>query len=398
VGTSTQYVRNGDVSLAYQVTGDGPVDLVVVSGFISHLELEWSNPFYIEYLRGLNSFARVIRFDKRGTGLSDPVPGVPSFEDRMEDVRVVMDAVGIERAALYGLSEGGPMSMLFAATYPERVSALVLYGTFACGQDLGDASFMNDIVRHWGEGRLVERFCPSLIDDQNARRMVGTYERSAASPGMVRALLEGVANVDARDILGSIQVPTLVIHRRDDMVAPIAAGRRVAEGIPGAEFVELPGNDHAPFIGDRDALTQTIEEFLTGTAKAMRSTGFWRRFCSPTSSARPSGPPRWAMLPGGHCSSAMTRSQGVRSSACEAASSSHSATACSPPSTGRPVRSAVPRPSATSSSHWESRSGRGFTPGSARRSGPTTWADSPSTSEPGCRRKRLPVRSWSRAR
>ena len=273
MAAKTRYVTNGGVSIAYQVTGDGPVDLVIVPGFISHLELDWTNPASAEYLRALMSFCRVVRFDKRGTGLSDPVPGVPSLEERMEDVHAVMDAAGVERAALFGLSEGGPMAALFAATYPERVSALIIYGAFACGRAApGEGGLEGDnylavrgILNDWGDGRLCEIFAPSLVSDANARRIVGAYERSAASPGMARAVLDAAEAIDVRPVLPTIRIPTLVLHRTDELVAPVEASRYMAAHIPGAQLVELPGNDHIPWFGDRQAVVHAVEEFLTGT-------------------------------------------------------------------------------------------------------------------------------------
>jgi class 3 adenylate cyclase len=272
MAAKTRYVNNGGVSIAYQVTGEGPIDLVLVPGFISHLELDWTNPWNAEYLRSLMSFSRLIRFDKRGTGLSDPVPGVPTLEERMEDVHAVMDAVGSERAAIFGLSEGGPMAALFAATYPDRVSALILYGSFACGAappEEGGITNRNypkiiEMLDDWGEGRILELFAPSVRDDPTARRVIGGYERSAASPGMARALLMAANEIDVRPVLPAIRVPTLVLHRTGEMVAPVEAARFTASQIPGARLVELPGNDHVPWVGDRQALVHEIEEFLTG--------------------------------------------------------------------------------------------------------------------------------------
>jgi pimeloyl-ACP methyl ester carboxylesterase len=272
VAPKTKYVTNGGVSIAYQVTGDGPIDLVVVPGFISHLELDWTNPGNADYLRSLMSFSRLIRFDKRGTGLSDPVPGVPTLEERMEDVHAVMDAVGCERAALYGLSEGGAMAALFAATYPERVSALILYGSYACGSATPEEGGVRNenyprvrgIIDDWGEGRIAEVFAPSVVSDERARQVIGTYERSAASPGMARALIDASDQLDVRPVLPTIQVPTLVLHRRDELVSPVEAARYMARQIPGARLVELPGVDHIPWVGDRQGLVHEIEEFLTG--------------------------------------------------------------------------------------------------------------------------------------
>jgi pimeloyl-ACP methyl ester carboxylesterase len=272
VAAKTKYVTNGDVSIAYQVSGDGPMDLVVVPGFISHLELDWTNPLNVEFLTRLMSFSRLIRFDKRGTGLSDPVGKVPTLEERMEDVHAVMDAVGSERAALLGISEGGAMAALFAATYPERVSALIIYGSFACGGATPDEGGITDrnypavlgILEDWGDGRIAELFAPSLVSDEKARRVIGTYERSAASPGMARALIDAADEIDVRPVLPSIQTPTLVLHRTDELVCPVEAARYMARKIPVVRLVELPGNDHIPWVGDRQALVHEIEEFLTG--------------------------------------------------------------------------------------------------------------------------------------
>ena len=272
MAAKTKYVTSDGVSIAYQVTGDGPIDLVLVPGFISHLELDWTNPGNADYLQSLMSFSRLIRFDKRGTGLSDPVPGVPTLEERMEDVHAVMDAAGCDRAALFGLSEGGAMAALFAATYPERVSALILYGTYACGaappEEGGVRSDnyprVRSILDDWGEGRIAEVFAPSVVSDERARQVIATYERSAASPGMARALIDASDELDVRPVLSTIQVPTLIVHRTDELVAPVEAARYMAREIPGARLVELPGNDHIPWVGDRQALVHEIEEFLTG--------------------------------------------------------------------------------------------------------------------------------------
>jgi class 3 adenylate cyclase/pimeloyl-ACP methyl ester carboxylesterase len=266
VAPRTQYARNGDVSIAYQVLGEGPLDLVVVPGFISHLELDWTEPLLTRFLRRLASFSRLIRFDKRGTGLSDPVAGIPTLEERMEDVRAVMDAVGSERAALFGYSEGGPMAALFAATYPERTTALIMYGTFVRGAGIPQekAEQLLDVIdNHWGEGAILDLFAPSVAHEEVRRRFTGTYERASASPGMARALVDAVKKTDVSAALPTIRVPTLVLHRRDDFI-PIEGARETAEKIPGARLVELEGVDHVPFLGYSDAIVDEIEEFLTG--------------------------------------------------------------------------------------------------------------------------------------
>jgi pimeloyl-ACP methyl ester carboxylesterase len=275
----TQYARNGEVNIAYQVVGDGPIDLVLVPGFVSHLDLSWTLPEATVFFRRLASFARLILFDKRGTGLSDPVPGVPSLEERMEDLHAVLDAVGSERTALLGVSEGGPMSILFSATYPERASALVLYGTFPTGSpdperfpaelcaglERNLATLTGIVEEHWGEGLSIAFFAPNLAGSTAMLRPFGLFERAAASPGMVSALLRSLSEIDVADVLPALRVPTLVMHRSADPAVPVENARFLAEHIPGARMVELPGNDHIPWLGDADALLDEIEEFLTGS-------------------------------------------------------------------------------------------------------------------------------------
>lgn len=299
----TQYARNGDVSIAYQVLGSGSLDLVVIPGWISHLEMDWMDPTVTSFLKRLASFSRLIRFDKRGTGLSDPIAGVPSLEERMEDVRTVMDAAGSRRAALLGYSEGGPMAVLFAATYPERTVALTLYGSFASGRDLGPAPArrMRDLVEHhWGEGGLLELFAPSIAHEEGKRAFMAAYERSAASPGMARGLLKALASTDVSDVLANVRVPTLVLHRRDDFI-PIEGGRAIADKIPGARMVDLEGVDHLPALGDSQAITDEIEEFLTGArqmAEPERSlaTVLFTDIVGSTERAGELGDARWRVL------------------------------------------------------------------------------------------------------
>ncbi|HJP64834.1 MAG TPA: adenylate/guanylate cyclase domain-containing protein, partial [Actinomycetota bacterium] len=261
----TKYAKSGDLHIAYQVIGDGPVDLVVSPGFISHLDLNWTQPAFPRYVRRLASFARVILFDKRGTGLSDPTPGAVPIDERMDDIRAVMDAVGSERAALFGYSEGGPMSILFAATYPERTHALVLYGTYAHNAAMPDERWeqVANAIDHWGEGIIARLFVPSFPDNALNRKGAGVYERAAASPAMARALIEGAAHIDVRSALSAVQAPTLVIHRRGEFM-PVEAARELAAGIPQARYIELPGTDHLPWVGDMDAILDPVEEFLTG--------------------------------------------------------------------------------------------------------------------------------------
>src|SRR5271168_4026254 len=247
----TNYACNGDVNIAYQVVGDGPLDLLFIPAFVSHLDLYWTAPETTAFFRRLASFSRLILFDKRGTGLSDPASGAATLEERMEDVRAVLDACGSEQAALFGLSEGGPMSLLFAATYPERTTALITFGSFAKllpaphyfwemheSFEQARASWIDALENHWGEGEALAMFMPSLGSSVNALRMLGMFERAAASPTMVLALDQFNTEVDVTRILPVIGVPTLVLHRTDDVV-PVEYGRYLAEHVPGARFVEL---------------------------------------------------------------------------------------------------------------------------------------------------------------
>jgi class 3 adenylate cyclase/pimeloyl-ACP methyl ester carboxylesterase len=309
VQPETKYARNGDVNIAYQVVGDGPRNLVLVPGFVSHLDLAWTEPSATRYLTQLASFARLIIFDKRGTGLSDPVAGVPTLEERMDDVRAVMDAAGSEQAAVYGISEGGPMAALFAATYPERTEALVMYGTIVRGHaevghplGLKQESYTQLLaaIDHWGEGRSLEVFAPTLAGDALRRRVWGMYERAAASPAMARAVVDAWLELDLSEILPSIQVPTLVTHRTGDFI-PVEGGRYAAATIPGATFVELEGVDHVPWFGDSDALVAEIEEFLTGARHApeperMLTTILFTDIVGSTERAAELGDARWREL------------------------------------------------------------------------------------------------------
>lgn len=227
----TRYAKGPKGNIAYQVVGDGPVDLVIVPGFISHVDLMWNDPGWAEFIKDLASFARVVLYDKLGAGLSDPVESVPTLESRADDLRAVLDATGCRRAALFGMSEGGPISLLFAATYPNRVKSLIVYGSYACGARDPDGSparrkwtklvnRVEETFDQWGQGQSLEWAAPSLSHSTLYRRAVGALERACMSPKMARLTLEAVmTQVDVRDILGSVHVPTLVLHRRDSMTA-----------------------------------------------------------------------------------------------------------------------------------------------------------------------------------
>jgi class 3 adenylate cyclase len=270
----TRYAKSGDVHIAYRCFGEGPRDIVLIPGTVSHVELFWESPMNERLLRRFTSFARVIVFDKRGQGLSDRV-AEQTLEERTGDVLAVMDAAGSERATIYGWSEGGPMSLMFAATYPERTSALVLYGTFASMRAepwvvTSDSyqQFLDKVERHWGEGILVALNAPSRAKDEAFVRWWARLERAVASPGAIISLLRANYEIDARHILPTIHVPTLIFHRTGDALVPLAAGRYLAEKIPGAKYVELPGNDHMLQALDQDVLDlvlDEIEEFITGT-------------------------------------------------------------------------------------------------------------------------------------
>ena len=272
----THYARSGDVSIAYQVVGDGPFDLVVVPGWISNVDFAWEDPLYGEWVRRLTAFSRVILFDKRGTGLSDRDVGDSTLEERMDDLRAVLAAAGSERAALVGFSEGGSLAILFAATYPERVRSLVLYGSFASVTEAPDfpeggaGRKAVDALRHaletaWGQGTTLEFMVPALKDNSRAREFMGRYERMCVSPRAGRAHLTWLMDLDVRPVARALRVPTLVVHRTGDRLIPVGAGRVLAREIPGARYVELPGDAHPPWAGDTAALVAEIQQFLTGS-------------------------------------------------------------------------------------------------------------------------------------
>ena len=272
--TGAKYARNGDVNIAYQVVGDGPIDLVLVLGWVSHLRYVWELPALASFLNRLASFTRLILFDKRGCGMSDRVYPLPTLEQRMDDVRAVLDAVGSQRAALLGISEGGVMSSLFAATYPERTVGIVIDGSYACGlrrpgypwSDTEEE--MERAIRErghlWGQVTSMKRYCPSQVDNPEVAQWWATFCQMSASPGDAMALLRMNNLFDIREVLPTIRVPTLIIHATGDRVARIEEGRYFAEHIPGARLLELDSIDHWPYFGDADLVIGEIQEFLTG--------------------------------------------------------------------------------------------------------------------------------------
>jgi len=325
----TLYATCGDLSIAYQLFGEGPVDLVFAGSFVSHVELFWTMPEFEAFFQQLSAFCRVALFDKAGVGLSDPVPKVRTLEERAAEIEAVMDAVGFDKAVIFGVSEGGPAAMVFAATRPQRTQALILTGTGAyngitgwddierdpteirnrMAADMGEAyapsaqqiagvqSFGRAIRSAWGSGEALGFLVPSV----RSTRQLATLERMSASPGMARATIEGVFNLDIRPILPTISAPTLVIHAREDPI-PVQGGRYLADHIPGARMLEIDGRDHVPWFTGPDQITGEIEEFLTGghaappqSHRALRTVLFTDMVAS-TQRAAATGDERWRAL------------------------------------------------------------------------------------------------------
>jgi pimeloyl-ACP methyl ester carboxylesterase len=275
---ATRYANSDGVSIAYQVHGEGPLDLVFVPGFVSHVEVYWEQAMVARFFRRLASFSRLVLFDKRGQGLSDRPARPPTLEESMDDLGAVMEAAGCERPAVFGISEGGPMSALFAASHPERVSSLILYGTFprilrapdypqgVSGEEL-DALY-ELMKKEWGGPVAIDLWAPSLVGDPEFEQWWSRLLRQGTSPAGAIALIDLYRELDARDVLPTIGVPALVLHRRDDRVVSVGQGKYLAEKIPGAHLVELSGADHFAMVGDQDALLDEVEEFLLGTRRA----------------------------------------------------------------------------------------------------------------------------------
>lgn len=268
-----KYARNGDVNLAYQVIGDGERDLVFVPGFVSHALASWEEPRHARFLQRLASFSRLLTFDKRGTGMSDPIIRMPSQRERVDDVRAVMDAAGSRRAALFGVSEGGTLCIMFAATYPQRATALVTFGSavkyisspdfpWGWSQERFDRG-MEEIQGNWADAAEVRN--PSLVGDGHYRKWAMRYLKLAASPGMARALMQLNGRTDIRAVLPRLRLPTLVMHRTNDPIVNVEQGRYMATRIPNATFLEMEGVDHWPWIGDATRPLDEVERFLTGT-------------------------------------------------------------------------------------------------------------------------------------
>ena len=311
----TRYAKSGGVNIAYQVVGSGPRDLVLVPGWVSNLDVFWEEPTLSRMLARLASFTRLILFDKRGTGLSDRVGDMPSLEVRMDDVRAVMDAVGSPRAALFGYSEGGAMCVLCAATYPQRVSALILGGAFARRTAAPDypwgpsveqhMAFAEQVERDWGGPVGIENRWPSLAGDERYRQWWARWLRLSASPAAAAMLVRMNMEIDIRHVLPAVRVPTLVLHSVKDGVVPFGAGRYMAERIEGAKLVELQGIDHVPWGCDSERIVDEIEEFLTGARHAdepdrVLATVLFTDIVGATERAAQLGDRRWHDLLDGH--------------------------------------------------------------------------------------------------
>jgi class 3 adenylate cyclase len=273
---TTHYVKSDDVHIAYQVIGEGSFDLLFVPGFVSNVETIWQSPEQSAFFRRLASFSRLILFDKRGTGMSDRSSQIFTLEQRMHDVQAILDAVGSKQAALFGISEGGPMSLLYTATYPARTSALVLYGSYAKRSWAPDYPFgwkdeqwqtvLDDIEHHWGspQSLSIAMRAPSIAGDPHLAERIASYYRAAASPGAAAAILRMNREIDVRNVLPATRVPTLILHRTAEHVLDVGHARYMAKHILGAKLVELAGEDHQPWLGDRDVVLNEIEKFLTG--------------------------------------------------------------------------------------------------------------------------------------
>lgn len=261
-----RYARIGDGHVAYQVVGDGPLDVLVAPGFISHLDLQWTMPTYASFIEGLASFSRVILFDKRGTGLSDPSPNAARFDQRVEDIEGVMRSADSEQAVLFGMSEGGPLATLFAAARPNRVAKLILYGTFASGSTIDQEVLdrFDAAVENWGAGMTAEVFMSPDSQRMLARSYFGLFERASCSPGMARALLDSIRAVDARAVLPTLTVPTLILHRKDDPFAATLWADELEDLAQAASRVELEGDDHLPWLGDHGSIVEAVADFAVG--------------------------------------------------------------------------------------------------------------------------------------
>jgi class 3 adenylate cyclase/alpha-beta hydrolase superfamily lysophospholipase len=270
----TRYARSGETTIAYQVAGNGPIDLLLLPGLISHVEHLWEEPGVARFLERLTRFSRLILMDRRGTGLSDPVVDPPRLDDELADITAVLDAVGSDRAALFGYTTAAPSCIMYAARCPDRVGALVLYAAIVRAVSAPDYPWAHTrqereqafatLLESWGSGDNLDRVAPSVADDRRLRAWLARFERLSASPGQMATLIRNLGSVDVRDELAGIRVPTLLLHRTDDSVVDVRHSRYLAEHVAGAHYVELPGRDNLMTVGDTDGLLLEIERFLTG--------------------------------------------------------------------------------------------------------------------------------------
>ena len=311
----THYARSGDLHIAYQTVGDGPIDLVFVPTTMFHIEFIWTWPALARFYQQLASFSRLILFDRRGSGLSDPVPNPPTLEEEMDDVIAVMDAVGSERAALFAAFEGGAMACLFAATHPDRTSALVLASAWARLERAEDYPYGNppadrerlveEVLAQWGGGDRAHVIAPSLAGDPEFREWFGRLERFSMSPGAARRAFESGGRADVRSVLPTVNVPTLVMRRAEDEAIDPGHARYLAEHIEGARYLELPGRDAMAAVGDSDSVVDEVEEFLTGVRPQREpdrilATVLFTDICGSTERAAELGDSRWRDLLGRH--------------------------------------------------------------------------------------------------
>jgi len=307
----THYALSGDANIAYQVIGDGPVDLILVPGVVSHVEFLHEFAGYTAFLRRLSTFGRVVTFDKRGQGLSDRMSGAPSLEQRMDDVRAIMDEIGSRSAVVMGFSEGCPMGILFAATYPERVSHLVLFGGFARAADrmpadVWEASLV-ERIKTWGSGEMLKTVAPSQVRSPDAIAQFGKFQRLSSTPGAFKTILTLNRQIDITSILPTVRVPTLVLNRQTDAQVAVVHGRSLAAQIPGAKYIEYLGDDHLFWTGDTEAVLGDIEEFITGhrdststDLERVLSTVLFTDIVDSTRNAAQVGDQRWRQLLDNH--------------------------------------------------------------------------------------------------
>jgi len=348
---TTHYAKSSDIHIAYQVFGEGP-DLVMAPGFVSHIENYWDEPRFARWLNRLGSFCRVVLFDKRGTGLSDRVAYLPPMDERMDDVRAVMDAVGIERAVQFGISEGGSLATLFAASHPKRTNSLIVYGGFArfvhwIATDEGFEELINYIDTRWGSGAGLPHFAPKMAGDLALQQWWGKFERLGANPAAAMALMRMNREIDLTGILHSVKVPTLIFHLAEDTLVSVEGGRELAAGIPGAKLVEMPGTDHIPFLEAGDRLLEEMEEFVTGSHSVPVVDRVLSTVMFTDIVARPSRPAPGATWLGAIFSKPTTRQCDASSLASAGRKLSLSATASWPRSTARRGPSTAPTLSAS---------------------------------------------------